>query len=188
MHLAVQHSSGRRVKGYEGCLAPPCHNPDPQSAHLFFCFRYYLPTMVQRGSAPLAYTACTTSALRRFGPSSCIKSQDTEHAHQTGLQTAANNTTCDCLVLECPAPCTPHYHESQLFDSKHERHAAYTLQPSHNPSGWLQTRRYTRKAQVIRTQKRRCTVGLSPLPSSIYHHTLCYPLSLLPPAATRQDG
>jgi hypothetical protein len=30
---------------------------------------------------------------------------------------AANNATCDCLVLERPAPVPPYYHESQLFDS-----------------------------------------------------------------------
>lgn len=55
----------------------------------------------------------------------------TEHAHHAGPhRVAANNATCDCLVLERPAPVPPYYHESRLFGSQHECHAAYTLQPS----------------------------------------------------------
>jgi hypothetical protein len=106
--------------------------------------------------------------MRRISPSNCIKSQDTEHAHQTGykLPRTIRHAIASCWDVRRHA--RPIITNHKLFDSKHERHAAYTLQPSHNPSGWLQTRRYTRKAQVIRTQKRRRSVGLSPFPSSIY--------------------
>ena len=89
----------------------------------------------------LTVSRSTSTSLAPYMPNvyptqrnaSAIKShiQLTEHAHHAGPhRVAANNATCDCLVLERPAPVPPYYHESRLFGSQHECHAAYTLQPS----------------------------------------------------------
>ncbi|KAH9956009.1 hypothetical protein BC827DRAFT_820188 [Russula dissimulans] len=77
--------------------------------------------------------------------------------------------TCDCLVLECPAPCTAPLSRITSLGSHHERHAAYTRQASHKPSGSALVRKYTRKAQVL-PQKHCCSLTLAPNPLTLHYY------------------
>lgn len=109
---------------HQACPQRGCAKPSDGHVYLTVLSLDLSTTSTSAPYMPNVYsTQCNASEIKSH-------IQLTEHAHHAGPhRVAANNATCDCLVLERPAPVPPFYHESQPFGSQHERHAAYTLQP-----------------------------------------------------------